>query len=109
MRFARKNRVRTLTDYAFVKNGARKADCSAFVVYVKGVADCSRLGIIATKNLGGSAGRNYAKRVFRAIFREVFENRTEKLAVVVYVRRAFLKFSYAKLKENFEKGIERAV
>jgi len=107
MRFRTSNRVRKNSDFAFVKDNAQKADCSAFVIYVKEVEDSSRLGLIVGRRVGNAVTRNYAKRIFREIFRLALPDFKRKLAVIVYVRRGFDFFEFKKLKQKFDESISK--
>jgi ribonuclease P protein component len=67
----------------------------------------ARLGIAATRKIGGAVVRNRAKRVVRALFRH--HKPSTGLDIVVIPRREFLNASYPSLEREFAALVERAV
>lgn len=67
--------------------------------------DVSRLGIIASRRLGGATRRNRAKRVVREIFRRNKGGR--RLDVVVMPRPGFSDASVATLEHDFRHVLRR--
>ena len=103
MRFGRDNRVRLERDFAFIRQNAKKADCSAFVFYClpRPENGVSRLGLVTGKRVGCAVERNKVRRILRAIFRERAPQFKTSCDILVFARRGCLKFSYAKLSEKF--------
>ena len=70
--------------------------------------DVTRLGIIATRRLGGAVQRNRVKRLVREIFRH---NKQEMpnlgLDVVVMPRASFGDIPYDKLKSDYSETLRR--
>jgi ribonuclease P protein component len=64
-----------------------------------------RLGIAASKKLGGAVQRNRAKRLIREIFRRC--NHTPGLDVVVVPRRELLDAGFAALERDYRTIVER--
>jgi ribonuclease P protein component len=67
----------------------------------------ARLGIAATKKLGGSVERNRAKRLIREVFRR---NKIKNgFDVVVIPKREFLDASLSTLEDDYRKLLARHV
>lgn len=62
-----------------------------------------RLGVVASRRIGGAVRRNLAKRRVRALFRECWMDLPLPLDVVVVVRREFFDLSYSELQDQFER------
>ncbi len=111
MRFGKENRVRLANDFAFLKQNSRKADCSAFVFYClpRPENTQSRLGLVTSKKVGCAVERNTARRRFRAIFRECAPHFKTPCDILVFVRRGYSKFGYAKLLEKFSDAANKII
>lgn len=108
MRFSIENRVRLQRDFDFIRKNGVKADCSAFILYMAPPREPRtqpRLGVVASRRIGNSVVRHRAKRLFREIFRN--SGLEGPCDVLVYVRRGFWKFEYAKLRARFEDALRR--
>ncbi|MFI3291090.1 MAG: ribonuclease P protein component [Opitutales bacterium] len=106
MQFSQENRLRKNSDFTFVRQNAIKADCSAFILYMKHVDDSSRIAIVASRKVGNAIRRNYAKRIFREFFRGYFDSCDEKIAMIVYLRRGYHRFDFEKLKSKFNTALD---
>ena len=73
MRFGKINRLRLAKDFELVKADSTKADCSAFVFYLRATPekDFSRLGVVTSRKVGCAVERNRARRVIRAAFSQL--------------------------------------
>ena len=112
MRFGRDNRVRLARDFEFLKKNSARADCAAFICYIRPSDDASspsRLAVIASKRVGNAVERNTARRRIRAIFRECAPNFAVPCDILIFVRKAVFKFEYAALRKRFAAAAERLV
>ena len=79
--------------------------CTLFALRTDG--SCGRLGIAATRKLGGSVQRNLAKRLIREVFRR------NKIAggfdVVVVPRRELLDATLTVLEADYRSAIDRVL
>lgn len=66
-----------------------------------------RLGIAATKKLGGAVERNRAKRVVREIFRQ--HSNPSDLDIVVIPRRSLLTAAYDSIRADYVSCVDRPV
>lgn len=67
--------------------------------------DVSRLGIVATRRLGGAARRNRAKRLVREIFR--LNKSARGLDIVVHPQREFPDVPFATLQADYRSALRR--
>src|SRR6185436_4634644 len=69
-RFSRNERVRRRVDYKNIYDRGSKVHCRYFTLFaLPNNLTVGRLGIAATRKLGGAVVRNRAKRLIREIFR----------------------------------------
>lgn len=106
--FRRDERIRRRADFQRVyAHGSRVHGRFATVFVLPNSQPSGRLGIAATKKLGGAVQRNRAKRLIRDMFRR------NKLApgfdVVVVPRREFLHTSLVDLEADYRTTIERRI
>ncbi len=111
VRFGKENRVRLARDFAYLKQHSKKADCSAFVFYClpRPENSVSRLGLVTGKRVGCAVERNRARRVLRAVFRDCAPSFPIPCDILVFVRRGFSKFDYARLREKFARAAEKII
>jgi ribonuclease P protein component len=87
------------------KTGARQAGRLMTVLARARPSGEARLGIAATRKLGGAVTRNRAKRLVRELFRQ--HKPAAALDLVVVPRREMLDAPYARLEEEFRALVER--
>lgn len=79
------------------------------ILFRQGSGSSSRLGIVASKKLGGAVERNRAKRLIREIFRRL--DSTGGVDLVVIPRRELLTAEFAQIVKDFSntwrRGLER--
>jgi ribonuclease P protein component len=85
----RENRVRKRVEYLEIQSsGARvNGDCLVFIVLRRAPGAPLRLGITASRKIGGAVQRSRARRLIREGFRAVFAELPSALDIVVIVRR----------------------
>ena len=67
-----------------------------------------RVGFTATKKIGNSVVRNKAKRILRAISREVLKSsNTPAWDYVLIARKALTTLNYKELKQDFRRAIKQ--
>ena len=107
IRFTRAERVRKRAEYKRIYDRGVKVNSRAFTLFrfANGL-DHGRLGIAATRKLGGAVIRNRAKRLVREVFRR------NKLApgfdIVIVPRRELLDTSLVALEREFRNSLERS-
>ena len=75
-------------------------ECGPFGIFVRvlprqgGQAPLRRLGVIASRRVGGAVKRNRAKRVLREVFRQNQELLPEQIDVLLIARRRFDQYTY---------------
>jgi ribonuclease P protein component len=86
---ARENRVRKRAEFLEIQgDGARvNGDCLVFILKRRPAGSPLRLGITASRKIGGAVQRNRARRLIREAFRAVFPELPGALDIVVIVRR----------------------
>jgi ribonuclease P protein component len=107
VRFRPGDRVRRRADFEGIYQFGVKVSGRLMTLFVRAnQSDHARLGIAATRKIGGSVVRNRAKRLTRELFRN---NKPAKpVDVVVIPRREFLDAPYTTLQREFDVLLERA-
>lgn len=105
--FHRSERVRRRAEYQRIYDRGTKVHGRFFTLFrFPNGLETGRLGIAATRKLGGAVARNRAKRLIREVFRR------NKLApgfdVVVVPRRDLLDASLIALESEFRTTLERS-
>ena len=105
--FDRSERVRRRAEYQRIYDKGVKVHAAKFTLFrfPNGLTE-GRLGIAATRKLGGAVVRNKAKRLIREVFRR------NKLApgfdIVIVPRRELLGTSLVVLEREFRNTLERS-
>jgi ribonuclease P protein component len=99
--------VRRRTDFEQIYAGGVKITGRFMTLFVRPTAEGrARLGVAATRKIGGAVTRNRAKRLTRELFRH--NKPSTSVDVVVVPRREFLDASYSILEREFGVLLERA-
>ncbi len=106
MRFRPAQRIRRRPDFEQVyERGAKVHSRFATVFILANDRPVSRLGIAATKKLGGAVQRNRAKRLIREVFRR--NNLVVGYDIVVVPKREALGASLTVLEADYRNLLER--
>jgi ribonuclease P protein component len=108
MRFRQNERIRRRADFQHVyEHGMRIRSRYATLFVLANSLEVGRLGIAATRKLGGAVERNRAKRLIREVFRR------NKIAsgfdVIVVPKRELLDASLTVLEADYRRSLERRV
>lgn len=106
MRFRPEERIRRRAEFQQAYDrGAKVHSRYATLFILPNRLPVGRLGIAATRKLGGAVRRNRAKRLIREIFRR--NNIASGFDVVVVPKRALLDASLTALEADYRQNIER--
>lgn len=107
MRFRPAEHIRRRADFELAYDTGLRVNGRYMTVFARRTAEGpARLGIAATRKLGGAVTRNRAKRLVRELFRHYKPD--QPLDVVVVPRREFLDAPYSSLEREFAALMERA-
>jgi ribonuclease P protein component len=99
--------VRRRADFEQIYEAGAKVSGRFMTVFVKpNAVGYARLGVAATRKIGGAVVRNRAKRVTRELFRH--RKPSTGLDIVVVPRREFLDAPHARLEQEFAALLERS-
>ncbi|MGE0448424.1 MAG: ribonuclease P protein component [Vicinamibacterales bacterium] len=106
-RFSRHEHIRSRAEYQQIYNGGIKLHGRLFTLFRRpNSLGVGRLGIAATRKLGGAVVRNRAKRLIREVFRR---NKPDPgVDLVVVPRRELLDASLTTLEREFRYMLERS-
>lgn len=105
-RFRPEARIRRRAEFQQVyEHGSRVSGRYATVFLLPNTREVGRLGIAATKKLGGAVQRNRAKRLIREVFRR--NNIAPGFDVVVVPKRELLDASLTVLEAEYRTSVER--
>lgn len=104
----RLNRVRKRVEFLAIQSeGARvNGDCLVFIVQPRSDGPL-RLGITASRKIGGAVQRNRARRLIREAFRAVFAELPAALDIVVIVRRPIAERKLADILAEWQRALPR--
>jgi ribonuclease P protein component len=106
LKFRPEHRIRRRAEFTQVyERGARVHSRYATVFILANNRDVSRLGIAATKKLGGAVQRNRAKRLIREVFRRNYF--AQGFDIVVVPKREALGASLTVLEADYRNLLER--
>jgi ribonuclease P protein component len=96
-RFRPQDRIRKRSEYQVIYDKGQRIPSGSFVLFVmRNALGRPRLGITATRRIGGAVQRNRAKRLVREIFRR-HRLELENVDVVVNARAALPGVEYRRL------------
>lgn len=100
--------IRRRADFELAYNQGVKVNGRLMTMFVRANSDGhARIGIAATRKIGGAVVRNRAKRLTRELFRS--QKPTAALDVVVVPRREFVDAPYSTLEREFAGLLQRAL
>jgi len=107
MRLLPNQRIRTTHSFQAAFQEGKKVDCRYFFMFLNQAKEPStnttkpRVGIIASRKVGGAVKRNYAKRIFRDIFRNNQELIPHNCDIIIVIRSHFNKVPFKELEMFF--------
>ena len=105
----RENRVRKRAEYLEIQgDGVRvSGDCLVFICKRRAEGSPLRLGITASRKIGGAVQRSRARRLIREAFRAVFGELPGALDIVVIVRRPLGDRKMAAVLDEWKRALPR--
>jgi ribonuclease P protein component len=104
-RFTSRERIRRRPEFSRVFDaGTRSHGRYMTLVIWPTDSEVGRLGIVATRKLGGAVQRNRAKRLVRELFRR---HKPANLDIVVLPRRELLDVDFASLEADYRAALRR--
>jgi ribonuclease P protein component len=108
MKFRPDEHIRRRADFQQVyERGTRVRGRFSTLFLLPNRLSIGRLGIAATRKLGGAVERNRAKRLIREVFRR--NNRAAGFDVVVVPKRELLDASLSTLEADYRHNLERSL
>lgn len=103
------NRVRKRAEYLEIQAGGLRVngDCLVFILLRRPPGAPLRLGITASRKIGGAVQRNRARRLIREAFRVVFAELPPALDVVVIVRKPLGDRKMQAVLEEWQRALPR--
>jgi len=107
-RFPKEARLRKRRDFLKVQHKGRRLWGRQFIVYIRpGQTERSRLGITASRKVGGAVHRNRIKRWVREAFRTQPELFTTPIDIVVIAKRGIDDFSLHTIRDDLARVVSR--
>lgn len=105
----RVNRVRKRAEYLDIQgHGSRvNGDCLVFIVLRRNPGAPLRLGITASRKIGGAVQRSRARRLIREGFRAVYAELPVAIDIVVIVRRPLGDRKLQAVLEEWQRALPR--
>ena len=106
--FSQERRIRRRTEFQQVFDRGFRVQSRHFtVLFLPNRLGKSRLGIVASRKIGGAVERNRAKRLIREMFRLNVQGSPAPVDLVVIPRREFLDASFEVLTKEFRNAWRR--
>jgi ribonuclease P protein component len=104
-------RVRRSADFDVARESGRRADAGWFLLWVHKRDDDrpARLGVSASRAVGGAVVRNRCKRVLRELFRHHQHEIPAGYDLVISARRSLPGIGMRDLEKRFQKTLRRIV
>ncbi len=100
-RFPRCCRISHKRDYQAARNGGWRRHTSHFVIYVfKYENGPARLGITASRKVGGAVQRNYIKRLLREFFRQHRNRLADGQVISIVAKSGAGELGYAQVRDE---------
>ncbi|MBQ2732362.1 MAG: ribonuclease P protein component [Opitutales bacterium] len=118
MRFPATQRLRRQADFSRLREQGSRFNCGPFVVNAAPPApdtgtplNFARFAVIASKKMVSNRAvhRNYAKRIFREIFRKNPSAFPPGWDVIIIARRGFEKLSFESLEASYREAARRII
>ena len=109
--FPRQRRIRKRREFSSVFDAGQRIHGRFFTfLLLQTTLDRSRLGIVASRKIGGAVQRNRAKRLIREMFRtEVRLSSTGAIDLVVIPRRELLDAEFQAALQDFRNTVRRGL
>ena len=109
--FPRQRRIRKRREFSSVFDSGQRIHGRFFTfLLLQTTLDRSRLGIVASRKIGGAVQRNRAKRLIREMFRtEVRLSATGAVDLVVIPRRELLDAEFQAALQDFRNTVRRGL
>jgi ribonuclease P protein component len=106
LRFRQIQRVRRRVEFQQIYKGGTRVSGRYYTLFIQpNRLAVARLGVAATRKLGGAVVRNRAKRLVREVFRR--SGIAPGFDIIVVPRREFLGVSFAVLENDYRSSVER--
>ncbi|MFT3829842.1 MAG: ribonuclease P protein component [Opitutaceae bacterium] len=102
-------RVHRSADFTAARETGRRLDGGCFLLWVRNRGDGrpARLGVAASRAVGGAVVRNRCKRLLRELFRHHQHEITSGLDLIVSARPSMRGIDAADLEKRFQKTLRR--
>ena len=112
-RFPADVRLHSRAEFDAVQNGGRRVSARYLTMIARpNTLACDRLGVIASRRVGGAVARNRAKRRLRELFRRERPTRAREadrraLDVVVVARTALVTAPFSAVADDFRQALRK--
>jgi len=108
LKFGRNARLRTRVQFDQVQRSGRRVSTRFWtLIGFPNSLEIDRLGIIASRRLGGAVIRNRAKRRVREVFRRRDPRAGQALDVVVIARHSLIEAAFPEVEADFRAALGR--